>query len=307
MNPQQADASRQAAVVYNPIKIDVEAVRAAVAEAEREAGWKTTLWFETSEEDGGQGQARDALAQGADMIIAAGGDGTVRAVAEGMHESDASLALLPSGTGNLLARNLKLTLEDLDNSLHTAFGGTDRAVDLGLIDIRREDDTVTSHVYVVMAGLGIDAQMLANTDPALKKRVGWLAYAKALVKTLREKNHLDFRYSYDEKPARSMRANTIIVGNCGALPANILLLPDAAIDDVSVGDAFVGREGVRQYLERFFVGYSTSSMLLSIRELDDFHSDVRLDFTGDFGHEIGILKVAINPDGLIQRIDADLE
>ncbi len=86
-----------------------------------------------------------------------------------------------------------------------------------------------------------------------------------------------------------------------------LFAADTVIDDVSVGDAFVGRDGVRHYLERFFVGYNTSSKLLSIKELDGFQSQVRLDFNGDFGHEIGILKIAINPDGLIERIDADLE
>ena len=86
-----------------------------------------------------------------------------------------------------------------------------------------------------------------------------------------------------------------------------LFATDAVIDDVSVGDAFVGRDSVRQYIERFFVGYSTGSKLLSIEELDGLRSDVRLDFTGDFGHEIGILKIAINADGLIERIDADLE
>ncbi|MFQ6163637.1 nuclear transport factor 2 family protein [Sinorhizobium meliloti] len=86
-----------------------------------------------------------------------------------------------------------------------------------------------------------------------------------------------------------------------------LFAAGAVIDDVSVGDAFVGRTGVRQYLERFFVGYSTSSKLLSMEELDTFQSNVRLDFTGDFGHEIGILKIAINSEGLIERIDADLE
>ena len=63
-----------------------------------------------------------------------------------------------------------------------------------------------------------------------------------------------------------------------------LFAPDAVIDDVSVGDAFVGTEGVRDYLERFFVGYHTSSKLLSLEEVDGFNSNVRLDFTGDFGH-----------------------
>ncbi|WP_312403514.1 nuclear transport factor 2 family protein [Rhizobium sp.] len=86
-----------------------------------------------------------------------------------------------------------------------------------------------------------------------------------------------------------------------------LFATDAVIDDVSVGDAFVGRDGVRQYLEWFFVGYNTASKLLSIEELDPFRSRVRFDFTGDFGHEIGIMKIAINATGLIERIDADLE
>lgn len=86
-----------------------------------------------------------------------------------------------------------------------------------------------------------------------------------------------------------------------------LFSSDAVIDDVSVGDAFVGRDGVRDYLERFFVAYHTKSELLSHERLDEFNATIRLDFTGDFGHEIGVLKIVVNADGLIQRIDADLE
>lgn len=86
-----------------------------------------------------------------------------------------------------------------------------------------------------------------------------------------------------------------------------LFAPDAVIDDVSVGDGFAGTDGVRQYLERFFVGYHTETRLLSIEMLDDRTSDARVEFTGDFGHEIGILKIVINAAGLIERIDADLE
>lgn len=86
-----------------------------------------------------------------------------------------------------------------------------------------------------------------------------------------------------------------------------LFAPDAVVDDVSIGDAFVGRTGVRVYFERFFVGFNTASRLLSIETLDAFNADVRLDFTGDFGREIGILKIATGSDGLIEHIDADLE
>ena len=86
-----------------------------------------------------------------------------------------------------------------------------------------------------------------------------------------------------------------------------LFAQNAVIDDVSVGDAFTGHDGVRLYFEQFFVGYNTASRLLSLERPDDRNAVVRLDFTGDFGHEIGILKIMINSDGLIERIDADLE
>ncbi|MEQ5843021.1 nuclear transport factor 2 family protein [Paraburkholderia acidicola] len=89
--------------------------------------------------------------------------------------------------------------------------------------------------------------------------------------------------------------------------ALVLFTSDAVIEDVSVGDAFVGTEGIRLYLEQFFVGYKTASKLLSLEQLDNFNAVARLDFTGNFGHEIGTLKIAINAAGLIERIDADLE
>jgi diacylglycerol kinase family enzyme len=225
------NSPRVAALVYNPTKVDLEALRAAVAAEEEASGWGETLWLETTADDPGQGQTKEALAAGADLVIAAGGDGTVRAVAEALHGSGVPIALLPSGTGNLLARNLHLTLDDVANSLETAFRGTDRAIDLGLIRIRHEDDTVTQHAYLVMAGLGLDAKMLAATDEELKAKVGWLAYVQAIAKVVRDKNQLRIRYNLDGKGNRSVRAHTIMVGNCGSLPGNILLLPDAAVDD----------------------------------------------------------------------------
>jgi diacylglycerol kinase (ATP) len=221
---------KRAAIVYNPVKVDLEAVQAAVARAQEAAGWDETLWFETSVEDPGAGQTREALEAGVDTVIAAGGDGTVRVAAEALLGSKASLALLPSGTGNLLARNLNLTLDDVDNALTVAFSGQDRPIDIGMIDIETAEGR-DRKAYVVMAGLGIDAKMLANTDDDLKKRAGWLAYVDALRKALLDKNQLEFRYSLDGAKNRRVRAHTIIVGNCGALPANILLLPDAAVDD----------------------------------------------------------------------------
>lgn len=240
---------RVAAVVYNPIKIDLDTVKQVVAAEQKAAGWGETLWFETSKEDAGQGPTREALEAGVDMVIAAGGDGTVRAVAEAMHDSDIALALLPSGTGNLLARNLKLTLDDLENSLRVAFSGEDRKIDLGMIEVHRRHADTSTHAYLVMAGLGLDAKMLADTDDSLKKRVGWLAYVKALVTALRDDNQLNFRYRFDDETEKSIVAHTVIVGNCGALPANIVLLPDAAIDDGLFDVLLMRPDGLKGWTE----------------------------------------------------------
>ncbi|MDN5727127.1 MAG: NAD(+)/NADH kinase, partial [Propionibacteriales bacterium] len=105
---------RRAAMVYNPVKVDLEVLQAAVEAAEATSGYEPTIWLETSKEDPGTSMASDAVDQGATVVLAAGGDGTVRAVAEGLRGTDVPLALLPSGTGNLLARNLELTLDSID-------------------------------------------------------------------------------------------------------------------------------------------------------------------------------------------------
>ena len=86
-----------------------------------------------------------------------------------------------------------------------------------------------------------------------------------------------------------------------------LFSPDAVIDDPSVGQLFVGFTGIRDYLERYFVGYHTVTRILSVKMNGDDQATVWLDFTGDFGHEIGRLDVIINCEGLIQKIHADLE
>lgn len=242
-------AAPVAAVVYNPIKVDLPALEAAVAAEEIAAGWGKTVWFETSADDPGKGATEAALESGVDMIVVAGGDGTVRAVAEAMREHDLPLALLPSGTGNLLARNLKLTLDDLEHSIHAAFTGDDRDIDLGMIEIRRADDTVDQHAYLVMAGIGLDAKMLAHTDDELKAKVGWLAYVKAIMIALRDKNQLRVRYKLDSDRTRKLRAHTVIIGNCGTLQANVLLMPEAAVDDGVLDILLMRPEGFLTWMQ----------------------------------------------------------
>ncbi|CAN7605198.1 nuclear transport factor 2 family protein [Duganella sp. LjRoot269] len=89
--------------------------------------------------------------------------------------------------------------------------------------------------------------------------------------------------------------------------ALVLFSMDAVIDDPSTGHCFNGHAGVRDYIERYFIGYHTVTRFLSMESLGDSRARVRVDFTGDFGHEIGWLEITLNTEGSISRIDANLE
>ena len=220
-----------AAVVYNPIKVDVEKLKASVEAAASDAGWAATTWFETTEEDPGQGVTDAAVSGGASVVLAAGGDGTVRSVAEALRDTGIPLVILPSGTGNLLARNLELPLTNLDAAVAAAFSGTDRAIDLGMTTITRADGSSEDHAFLVMAGLGLDAKMIKNTSTKLKKAVGWLAYIDGIARSLPELKPVRLHYKRDDDVVRTISVHTIIVGNCGVLPGGLLLMPDAKPDD----------------------------------------------------------------------------
>jgi ketosteroid isomerase-like protein len=104
-------------------------------------------------------------------------------------------------------------------------------------------------------------------------------------------------------------ANAFIAAtNAGDVDAALkLFAPDALIDDPSTGHCFKGHVGIRAYIEQFFVGYHTVTRLLSLENLGTGLARVRVDFTGDFGHEIGLLDMSVDAAGTIVRIDASLE
>jgi ketosteroid isomerase-like protein len=113
-----------------------------------------------------------------------------------------------------------------------------------------------------------------------------------------------------QKPNRLREvADALIAATNSFDAARVLTLftPDAVIDDPSTGHRFDGHAGIRDYIERFFIGYHTVTRFLSMDSIDDKFAHVRVDFTGDFGHEIGILKMSVTTEGLIVRIDANLE
>jgi diacylglycerol kinase family enzyme len=167
----------------------------------------------------------------------------VRAVAEVLRHSGVPLAIVPQGTGNLLARNLGLPLGSIDVAVRAAFRGRNRAIDLGIVTITRPaedpgsgpsdkgEETQSEHVFLVLAGMGLDARAITATSSKLKKWAGWLAYVDAGVRTMVTQSPLQIHYSVDGEAVRSLTVFTVMIGNCGLMPGGVLLIPDAKLDD----------------------------------------------------------------------------
>jgi diacylglycerol kinase family enzyme len=220
-----------AAVVFNPAAVPLDLVRVAVEAEERRRGWATSQWFATDREDSGRRAALRALAGSPSVIVVAGGDGTVRSVAGAALESGTPIALLPFGTGNLLARNLGLPLGELAASVAAAFGGETRPVDVGVAELEDEEGRWSARMFLVMAGIGLDAEMARTTSPLAKRIIGWLAYVPPIARSLLANRALDLTYRIDGGRTRTARAHTVIIGNCGTLTGGMLLLPEATLDD----------------------------------------------------------------------------
>lgn len=228
-------------VVFNPAKhADWPHLTRLFIQTAREVGLADPVFLETTVEDPGAGQARAALDMDASVVVAAGGDGTVRAVATTLAGTTTPMALLPLGTGNLLARNLDLSISDPREMVRTALTGKDRAIDVGWVrtELRSDDEHAeqaladeTEHIFLVIAGIGLDANMVAGTDEELKSRIGWMAYFVAALRHILGRR-VDFRLRIgDSHRDEHLKARTIMVANCGKLPVGVTLLPDAKLDD----------------------------------------------------------------------------
>ena len=214
------------AVVLNPKKVsDLAGFRNLVEASALRHGWDKPLWYETTPDDAGIAMTHAALADGAEVVVAAGGDGTVRVVCSELARTGVPLGVVPLGTGNLLARNLEIPLRATE-AIEVALSGQDRAIDV----VRVSGDGLAESCFTVMGGLGFDAEIMAGASDALKARMGWRAYVVSAMRNLRYPARR-VEVSVDDGPFERYRARTVVVGNVGLLQAGIPLLPDARFDD----------------------------------------------------------------------------
>lgn len=282
------------AVVANPATVtDPEGLRAEVKR--RDAG-EELIWLETTEEDPGAGQTREAVARGAELVLVCGGDGTVAACAGALAGAGVPMALVPTGTGNLLARNLRLPL-DVPSALDRALGSGSRGIDLLEADGRR---------FVVMAGLGFDAAMIRDTGERAKKRHGWAAYLVGGLRALRTTPRAHYEVRVDGDAPYLGRALGVLVGNVGELQGGMAVLPDADPAD-GLLDVIVlaprGWLGVLALAWRVFrrrPGDGAQAMLLRGREVS-IRADraVPVEFDGDYAGEQDSLTVRVLPGALL--------
>ncbi|AXH96991.1 diacylglycerol/lipid kinase family protein [Ornithinimicrobium avium] len=342
---ESAGGGRRAAVVVNPTKFtDVGRVRRQVGRACGRHGWEEPLWLETTAEDTGTGQTREALAAGVDLVCALGGDGTVRTVGAELAGTATPMGLLPGGTGNLLARNLELPIDSLDACLEVALTGQDMPIDTCLLDLVRPAATATGdttgdttgddagaadddrtgegtayprgglhgereeHVFLVMAGLGFDAEVMATAPEKLKARVGWPAYIVSGLQHLKGPQFTVVVKVDGAMPFRR-RVRSVMAGNVGKLQGGMDLLPDALADDASVDAVLLSPEGV--------VGWAATIAQLSTRRrfghsrVDHVQGqDVRVvcdrpvavEIDGDPIGEATAMRVVVQPGNLVVRV-----
>lgn len=240
----RSDRRELVAFIANPTKDGVAELREQAMRACAIRYLPQPIWMTTTAEDPGHGQAKEAIAAGADLVVAVGGDGTVRAVAEAVAGTGVPMAIMPMGTGNLFARNLDLPLGDMGALLRTVLEGAERTADVGWLELVRTPDGEGEgerHIFLVIAGAGLDAEMVAGASDDLKRRLGWAAYFFAAVRHLGKR--MDARISVDQGEPVESSMRTVLLANVGRLPGGLQLIPGASMDDGQLDVATLDARG----------------------------------------------------------------
>ena len=236
------------AVIFHPSKISLEKIRAAFSKA----GCKDLSFYPSDTETGGLKITKQAIEGGANHIVVAGGDGTVRACVQAVFEEEApvTLGLVPIGTGNILARNLKLPITNLDKCIRRAVTGDAYEIDLGVAKAVNAQGEISKLYFTGIAGIGMDARIMQRTQPELKRRVGWIAYIEGGFRSLPLKFE-KFEVLVDDLTPKSLKSYSILIGNAGWLPGQISMMPDARLDDGKLDVAAIGPRKIWNWVDFF--------------------------------------------------------
>jgi diacylglycerol kinase (ATP) len=230
------------AIVVNEARVrDAARLRDACERAAAAAGWQRPVLLPTTPDDPGTGQASRAIEAGAALVVVVGGDGTVRACAQALTGTDVPMAIVPAGSANLTARALGVPGR-LVPALGAAFRGHDQRIDLGSAD---------GAVFAAMAGMGLDAAVVAGARGLTNRLTRWPAYAVAATGQLLRRA-ATFSIRIDDGEPLTRLARCVTVGNSGALPGGFAIMPDARLDDGKLDGVVLAPTGLIGWAD---VGY----------------------------------------------------
>lgn len=231
---QRPEDSVRYAFIVNPSKPNAERIKQQILDFCAQHSIDDPLMIDTQLDKDGNACAKEALSLGADVVVAAGGDGTVRTAASALAGTDHAFGIIPIGTANLFARNMNIPLGDVEAALQVAVSHGSRRVDMGRMALLDSSEPEHRHGFLIIAGVGFDAQMIDETDPNLKKNLGWVAYFFGGVKhLLGRKNKASI--TIEQKDGSSVTSDnvtfrTFMAGNCGQIPG-FSLMPEADYGD----------------------------------------------------------------------------
>ena len=214
----------------------------AVVEVLRAAGWHAEVAA-----TGGPGDARrlaaEGVKEGVDVVAVFGGDGTTMQAATALVGTDVALGLIPGGTGNLLAGNLRLPPQPV-RAAAAITRGRRRRIDLGRV--QRADGL---HYFAVAAGAGYDARVMVETASEHKRQWGMLAYVATTFRLLHELRSGPWHITVDGREYDA-NASLVLVANCAEVIPPLVMFrstvrPDDGILDVIVLRADNLAESVR--------------------------------------------------------------
>jgi diacylglycerol kinase (ATP) len=236
----------RALLIANPAaaRTDARAVTA-IRDTLRRGGWTVEVRA-TAQAGDARRFAREATEQGFDALVCYGGDGTAMEIAAGAADGGIPLGLVPGGTENLLAGNLRLP-RDAAAAARVILAGRTAAIDLGTVE--RPDGT---HYFAVCSGTGFDARLMARTLAAEKRRWKMAAYVMHAFATLPDVTSPLHRVTVDGV-AHELPAALVLVANCGELVPPFLRLRDNVAPDDGWLDVLVLRaDGALESLSAFF-------------------------------------------------------
>jgi YegS/Rv2252/BmrU family lipid kinase len=255
------------------------------------AGIDDPQWFEVAKSKYAPKCVRQAIDQGADLLFVWGGDGMVQRCIDAVGTEPVALAILPAGTGNLLARNLGVPV-DLERAVDVGLHGARRTIDVGRVNGQR---------FAVMAGTGLDALMIRDADRSLKDRYGRVAYVWTGAKHLRLK---PFRAKIDVDGTRWFEgpSGCILVGNVGKVFGGIEAFDDASPEDGLLELGVVTAKGVTQWtraLVRTAVGSADRSKFVQTTKAKKIRIELdrKMPYELDGGDEKAVdrLKIRVEP------------